>query len=175
MKSKKIITPLDNETLKTLKAGTQVLISGVIYSARDQAHKKICEVLSKAKKLPFNLKGQIIYYMGPSPTPPKHIIGSAGPTTAGRMDEFTPMLLKHGLKGMIAKGKRSAEVIKAIKKYKAVYFIAVGGAGAYLSKFIKSAELIAYSELGPEAVYKLVVENFPAIVAVDCKAKSVYK
>ncbi|HUT85998.1 MAG TPA: Fe-S-containing hydro-lyase [Elusimicrobiales bacterium] len=175
MKPKKIITPLDDEIIRKLKVGDEVSISGIIYSARDQAHKKLCAAIKRGNKLPFNPKGQIIYYLGPAPKPLGKIIGSAGPTTSGRMDDFTPTLLKHGLKGMIGKGRRNAEVISAIKKHKAVYFAAVGGAGAYLSKFIKSAEIIAYPELNTEAIYKLTVIDFPAIVAIDTKGKSIYQ
>ncbi len=171
----KIYTPLRLETIKKLKAGDNVLLSGIIYTARDQAHKRIVETIKKGKKLPFHLEGEVIFYCGPSPTPPGKIIGSCGPTTSSRMDEFTPILLKHGLKGMIGKGVRSEEVIEAIKKYKAIYFIAVGGAGAYLSTKIIQAEIIAYPELGPEAIYKLKVENFSLIVGIDCKGRNIYQ
>ncbi len=158
-------TPLTLTKIRKLRVGDEVLINGIIYTARDQAH---------IKKLPFPLKGQIIYYCGPAPTPPGKIIGSCGPTTSSRMDRFTPLLLKKGLKGMLGKGRRSEEVIRAIKKYKAIYLITFGGCGALLSTFVRRKELVAYPELGAEAVYRLDVENFPAIVAVDCYGKDIW-
>lgn len=166
---KKIILPIDDSTLAILRVGDRILLNGVIYTARDAAHKRII------KKLPFDIRGQVIYYTGPTPAPRGKIIGSCGPTTSARMDIYTPLLLKLGLKGMIGKGSRSNEVINAIKKYKAVYFVAVGGAGALLSKKIKSAEIIAYRDLGPEAIYKLEVENLPVVVGIDSSGKSIFK
>ena len=169
MKQKKVFTPLTNSEIKKLKAGEQILLSGVIYTARDAAHKRMI------RKLPFNIKGQVIYYTGPTPAPPGKIIGSCGPTTSARMDIYTPELLKIGLKGMIGKGNRCDETIKAIKKYKAIYFVAIGGAGALLSKKIKSAKVIAYKDLGPEAIYRLEVKDFPVIVGIDSCGKNILK
>ena len=162
-----ITSPFDDEIIENLKIGTMVLISGVVYTARDAAHKKMVQALEEGKKLPFNIKGQTIYYMGPSPAPPGRIIGSAGPTTGSRMDIYTLPLLEAGLKAMIGKGGRSLQVREAIKKHKAVYLVTIGGAGALLSKGIKKAEVIAYPELAAEAVMRLEVENFPTIVAID--------
>ena len=161
--------------IKDLKAGQVLSLSGTIYTARDQAHKRLIDALNKGKKLPVDLKGQLIYYCGPTQTPKGKIIGSCGPTTSSRMDEFTPALLKIGLKGMIGKGNRSEEVVSAIKKHKAVYFTTFAGCGALLSKFVTEKELIAYKDLGPEAIYKLEVRNFPLIVAVDSKGRSIFK
>jgi fumarate hydratase subunit beta len=157
------------------KAGDAVLFSGVIYTARDQAHKRLAEAIRKGRKLPLSLSGQIIYYCGPTKTPPGRPIGSCGPTTSARMDEFTPDLLKIGLRGMIGKGSRSKEVAAAIKKYQAVYFLTYAGCGALLSRFVKSARPVAYKELGPEAIYRLEVQDFPLIVAIDSKGRSIYK
>ncbi len=164
--------PLDEKILSELEIGDKILLNGVIYTARDAAHKKIVDSLKlKVKgskmKLPFELRGAVIYYCGPTPAKPGQAIGSAGPTTSLRMDIYTPTLLKYGLKGTIGKGKRSKEVVEAMKKNKAVYFVAVGGAGAFLSKRIKKAEIIAYPELGPEAIYRLEIKDFPVIVAND--------
>ncbi len=170
----KIWLPLTKRRIERLNAGDMLFLSGIVYTARDQAHKRLVEA-NKRKKLPIDLKGQIIYYCGPTKTPKGKIIGSCGPTTSARMDEFTPALLEAGLKGMIGKGVRSKEVIKAIKKYKAVYFLTYAGCGALLSKYVKSAKPVAYKELGPEAIYKLEVKDFPLIVAVDIKGNSVYK
>ncbi len=168
MSDYKIITPpLTDEDVASLRAGDRVLITGYIYTARDAAHKRMMELIKKGEDLPFDVKGQIIYYVGPAPAKPGYVIGSAGPTTASRMDPFTPPLLKLGLKGMIGKGQRSEEVKKAMQEYGAVYFEAVGGAGALLARRIKSVEIIAYEDLGPEAIRKLYVEEFPVIVAVD--------
>lgn len=171
MKPVKIFTPLQEDVIEKLKTGMLVEISGIIYTARDAAHKKLWEILKKRKSLPFDLNGQIIYYTGPSPAREGMIIGSCGPTTSYRMDFYTPPLLKCGLKGMIGKGKRSKQIKKEIVKNKAVYFITIPGAGAYLSKFIKKADLFLFPELGPEAIYKLEVENFPAIVGIDISGK----
>ncbi len=170
-----IESPLDAETVKTLKAGDQVFITGVIYTARDAAHKRIVEALDKAEKLPLDLANQTIYYMGPSPARPGQPIGSAGPTTSGRMDSYAPRLMAAGLKGMIGKGNRSQAVKDAMQEYKAVYFAAIGGAGALISKSIKKAEVIAYEELGAEAIRRLEVENFPATVINDIYGGDLYE
>jgi fumarate hydratase subunit beta len=170
-----IKTPLDEETIKKLKAGDQVFISGVIYTARDAAHKRLSEALDKGEKLPFDLTNQTVYYMGPSPAKPGQVIGSAGPTTSGRMDSYAPRLMAAGLKGMIGKGNRSQAVKDAIKKYKAVYFAAIGGAGALISKSIKKAEVIAYEDLGAEAIRRLEVENFPVTVINDIYDGDLYE
>lgn len=172
---KNITTPLTEEVAETLTAGDIVSITGVVYSARDAAHKRMAETLAEGNPLPFDVSDAIIYYMGPSPARENQVIGSAGPTTSGRMDAYTPQLLESGLRGMIGKGRRSAEVIEAMKKANAVYFAAVGGAGALLSKHITKCEVIAYDDLGTEAIHKLYVEDFPAIVVIDCKGNSLYK
>ncbi len=172
---KRINTPLNEKEVKKLKVADEVLLSGTIYTARDQAHKKIAQAIKKGEKLPFDLRGAIIYYCGPAGTPLGKVIGSCGPTTASRMDAFTPVLLKAGLRGMIGKGRRSVETISAIKKHRAVYFLTYAGCGALLSKYVAGVKPVAYKELGPEAIYRLEVENFPLIVAVDCKGRSVYK
>jgi fumarate hydratase subunit beta len=170
-----IKSPLDEETINKLKAGDQVFISGVIYTARDAAHKRLVEALDKGEKLPFDLANQTVYYMGPSPAKPGQVIGSAGPTTSGRMDSYAPRLMSAGLKGMIGKGNRSPAVKDAIKKYKAVYFAAIGGAGALISKSIKKAEVIAYEDLGAEAIRRLEVENFPVTVINDIYGSDLYE
>lgn len=171
---KRIKTPLSEEEMNKLKAGEWVLLSGIVYTARDQAHKRLAEAMGKRQKLPIDLKGQIIYYCGPTKTPKGRVIGSCGPTTSSRMDAFTPRLLKAGLKGMIGKGSRSKEVIAAIRKYRAVYFLTYAGCGALLSKYVKCAKPVAYRDLGPEAIYKLEVEDFPLIVGIDAEGNSVY-
>jgi fumarate hydratase subunit beta len=163
----RITSPIDSKVIEKLTAGTQVLISGVIYSARDAAHKRLIQALDRGEKLPFDPTGQTIYYMGPSPARPGQVIGSAGPTTSSRMDIYTPRLIAAGIRAMIGKGNRSAAVREAIKKHKAVYFAAMGGAGAVLAKTIKRAEVIAYEDLGAEAILRLTVEDFPAVVAND--------
>jgi fumarate hydratase subunit beta len=170
-----IKTPLDEKTIEKLKAGDQVFITGVIYTARDAAHKRLVETLDKGEKMPFDLDGQTVYYMGPSPAKPGQAIGSAGPTTSGRMDSYAPRLMASGLKGMIGKGNRSQAVKDAIKKYKAVYFAAIGGAGALISKSIKKAEVIAYEDLGAEAIRRLEVENFPVTVINDIHGGDLYQ
>ena len=172
---KKISLPLTNKTLAELRAGDSVLLYGVMYVARDAAHKRMAEALKQGKPLPFDIKGQTIYYMGPSPAKPGQVIGSAGPTTSGRMDAYTPGLIAEGLKGMVGKGRRSPAVKDAIKKYKAVYFAAVGGAGALISKSIKKSKVIAYPELGPEAILRLEVEDFPATVINDIYGGDLYE
>ena len=162
-----ITSPIKPEIIEKLRAGDRVLISGVLFTARDAAHQRLVQAIAGGDKLPFNIEGQTLYYMGPSPARPGRVIGSAGPTTSGRMDLYTPPLLKAGLKAMIGKGSRSVEVKEAIKKHRAIYLVTFGGAGALLSKAIKKAEAIAYPELAAEAVMRLEVENFPAIVADD--------
>ena len=172
---KTITAPIDRETLKSLHAGDYVYISGTIYTARDAAHKRMIETLDEGRELPLDLKDNVIYYMGPSPAREGRPIGSAGPTTASRMDKYTPLLLSKGLKGMIGKGKRSQAVIDAIVKEKAVYMAAVGGAGALLSKCIKESEVIAYDDLGTEAIRKMRVENLPVIVVIDSEGHNLYE
>ena len=167
--------PLTDDVVVTLKAGDRVLITGVVYTARDMAHKYMVEGHKKGERLPFDPKGQVLYYTGPTPAPPGRAIGSAGPTTSYRMDKYTPTLLELGLKGMIGKGPRGSEVREAIMKYKAVYLAAIGGAGALISKAIKKAEIVAYPELGTEAVMRLYVENFPAIVVNDVHGEDLYR
>jgi fumarate hydratase subunit beta len=169
-----ITTPLDNETIKKLKIGDEVFISGTIYTARDAAHKKLVDLLDNNEALPFDPKGAVIFYVGPSPAQPGQAIGAAGPTTSYRMDPFVEDLLQVGVKGMIGKGSRSADVVTGLKNHCAVYFGATGGAAALLSKTIKKAEVIAFDELGPEAVRKLEVENMPLIVINDCTGKDLY-
>ena len=172
----KIETPLTEKTALSLNAGDTVLISGTIYTARDAAHKNLIELIQLEKPLPIELKDQIIYYVGPAPAKPGEIIGSAGPTTSSRMDAYTPALLeKTGLRGMIGKGYRSKSVFEAIEQHKAVYFAAIGGAGALLASCIKSCEVVAYPELGSEAIHKLEVENFPVLVTIDCRGRDMYK
>ncbi|RUM45517.1 MAG: Fe-S-containing hydro-lyase [Desulfurobacterium sp.] len=175
MSAIRITTPIDESVVENLKAGDLVLISGVIYTARDAAHKRMVEALERGEELPFDLRGQVIYYAGPAPARPGKPIGSVGPTTSYRMDPYAPKLLEAGLKGMIGKGSRSREVIEAIKKFKGVYFGAVGGAAAYLARCVKSAEIIAYEDLGPEAVRRLVVEDFPAFVINDIHGNDLYR
>jgi len=170
-----ITTPLDEKMIASLKAGDRVFISGIVYAARDAAHKRMIEELAEGKPLPFDLRGQTIYYVGPTPAKPGKVIGSAGPTTSGRMDKYTPTLLDLGLKGMIGKGYRSQEVKDSIVHNKAVYFGAVGGSGALLAKTIKEVEVIAYGDLGPEAIRKMTVENFPAIVINDMYGNDWYE
>ncbi|MFC2056550.1 Fe-S-containing hydro-lyase [Chloroflexota bacterium] len=172
---RKVTLPLTDETLEKLKARDNVLLTGVIYAARDTAHKRMVEALDQNKPLPFDIKGQTIYYMGPSPARPGQPIGSAGPTTSGRMDVYSPRLIAEGLKGMIGKGMRSQVVKDAIKKYKAVYLGSIGGAGALISKSIKKSEVIAYEELGAEAIRRLEVKDFPAIVINDIYGGDLYQ
>src|SRR5512143_364916 len=171
----KITPPLTDEIIAKLKAGDRVLITGVIYTGRDMAHKYMVEGHQKGEKLPFDLNGQILYYTGPTPAPPGRRVGSAGPTASYRMDKYTPYLLDRGLKGMIGKGPRGQEVKDAIKKNKAVYFAAIGGAGALISKAIRKAEVIAYPELGTEAVMRLEVEDFPVVVVNDVHGADLYQ
>lgn len=161
--------------IESLECGDEVRFQGVVYTARDAAHKRLVKLLEQGEELPFPAKGAVIYYVGPCPAKPGEIVGSAGPTTSSRMDDLTLPLLEAGIKGMIGKGERSEKVITGIKKHKAVYFAALGGAGALLARCIKHMELIAYPELGPEAVYKLEVVDFPAIVAIDARGRSIYQ
>ena len=175
MKTLSIKTPLDDETIKNLRAGDQVFITGVIYVGRDAAHKRMVEALDQGKPLPFDIKGQTIYYMGPAPAKPGQPIGSAGPTTSGRMDTYSPRLMAEGLKGMIGKGMRSQAVKDAIKEHGAVYLAAIGGAGVLISKSVKKSDVIAYEELGAEAVRRLEVENFPATVINDIYGGDLYE
>lgn len=174
MSEMRISTPLTRDAIRTLKAGDEVLLSGTIFTARDIAHKRLVDLAKKGKHLPINLEDAVIYYTGPTPAQGRRVIGSCGPTTSSRMDLFTEPLLKLGLAGMIGKGKRSNEVKRAIKKHRAVYFLATGGLGALLSTKVKSARPILYRDLGPEAIYKLEVKDFPVIVGIDSKGKDVY-
>lgn len=170
-----LTTPLADAALSSLNIGDNVQITGTIYTARDAAHARLAELIRAGRPLPFDLQGQIIYYVGPAPARPGKPIGSAGPTTSYRMDPYTPLLLEHGLKGMIGKGKRSAEVIAAMQRFRAVYFAAVGGAAALLARSIRRAEVVAYPELGAEAINRLTVENFPAIVVNDVSGRDLYE
>ena len=172
---KELHPPLTEADVRLLKAGDQVSLTGVIYTARDIAHKRLCESIDSGRKLAFELEGAIIYFCGPTPARPGKVIGAAGPTTSSRMDAFSPKLIANGLKAMIGKGYRDAEVRDALKKYGAVHLSTIGGAGALLSKHIVSAEVIAYEDLGAEAIRKLEVVDFPAVVAYDCYGNSVYK
>ena len=170
-----IETPLTRDTLNVLHSGDQVQIFGVIYTARDAAHERMWQAIQQGKELPFDPKGQIVFYVGPTPAPPGRIIGSAGPTTASRMDPFTPMLIERGLKGMIGKGRRSEKVRKTAMKHGCVYFGAVEGTAALLSDCIQHAEVVAFEDLGPEAVYRLTVNSFPAIVVNDLQGGDLYE
>jgi len=174
-KQVRLTPPLTDEMVKTLVMGDQVLVSGVIYTARDAAHKRLMELLDAGKQLPVDFKGQILYYVGPSPARPGQVIGAAGPTTSTRMDVYTPTMLKLGLKAMIGKGKRSLEVLAALQEFTAVYLGATGGAGALISKCIKAAEVVAFPDLGPEAIHRLEVENLPTIVINDCHGGDLYE
>jgi fumarate hydratase subunit beta len=172
--AKRIALPLTDDTLQGLRAGDDVLLSGTMYVGRDSAHKRIVEALDQGKPLPFDIRGQTIYYMGPSPAKPGQVIGSAGPTTSGRMDSYSPRLMAEGLRGMVGKGMRTAAVKEAMKKYRAVYFAAIGGAGALISKAIKKSDVIAYEELGAEALLRIEVADFPAIVINDIYGGDLY-
>lgn len=172
--AKTISAPLNKDDVLQLHMGDEVLINGTIYAARDAAHKRMVECLQKGEELPFDVGGQLIYYVGPCPAPPGKVIGSAGPTTSGRMDAYAPLLIEKGLRAMIGKGYRSQKVIEAMQKHGAVYLAAVGGAGAYLAKKITAAETIAYPELGPEALLELQVKDFPCIVAIDAYGNNIY-
>lgn len=170
----KIVTPLTQDKAKALKAGDFVLITGTIYTSRDAAHKRMVEALDRGEQLPVDFQDQIIYYVGPTPAKPGKAIGSAGPTTSGRMDAYTPRMLEQGLRGMIGKGYRTPEVVEAMKKHDAVYFAATGGAAALIAKTIKKYEVVAYEDLGPEALARLTVEDFPAIVVIDSEGRNFY-
>lgn len=172
---KRITTPLTNDKIMGLKAGDSVLLSGVIYTARDAAHKRLMELIDKGEKLPIDVKDAIIYYVGPTPAKPGMILGSAGPTTSYRMDDYTPKLLELGLKGMIGKGLRSKEVVTSMIKNGAVYFGAIGGAGALMSKCVKKAEIVTYEDLGSEAIRRLEVEDLPIVVVIDSVGNNLYK
>jgi len=174
MGAKRIQAPLTADVASSLAMGEEVLLCGTIYTARDQAHSRLCALLEKGEALPFDIKGAVIYFAGPTPTPPGKAVGSAGPTTSGRMDAFSPKLLRAGLKGMIGKGDRSKEVVEAMKSCGAVYFAATGGAGALIAQRIKSSTCVAYEELGPEAIYRMEVEDFPLVVAIDSKGEDIY-
>lgn len=174
MAAKKLTTPLTEEAVKDLRAGDAVEITGALYQARDSAHKKLAALIEAGEDLPFELEGAVVYYMGPSPAKPGKVIGSAGPTTSGRMDAYAPLLMKHGLKGMVGKGLRTAEVKQAMQEHTAVYFAATGGAGALLAQRITGNEVIAWPELGAEAVARLEVKDFPAIVVNDCHGGDLY-
>ena len=175
MNTIKLTTPLSLETVRSLKAGDRVLLSGVIWTGRDQAHKRLVALLNEGKPLPCNLDGQVIYFVGPCPAKPGMPIGSAGPTTSYRMDAYSPRLLAEcGLRGMIGKGARTAPVVEAMKQYGAVYFAATGGAGALIARCEKKCELVAFPDLGPEAIYRLEVEDFPLVVATDANGETLY-
>ena len=174
---KEITLPLKKSDLETLRAGDEVLLSGVVFTARDRVHKILFHKITADRKkkkipvLPFPVSGQTFYYSGPTPAPPGRVVGSAGPTTSSRMDRYTPLLLEYGLKGMIGKGERNAEVRLAVKKHSAVYFVTYGGCGALLASHVKEAKIVAFPELGPEAVWRLVILDFPAVVAIDNRGK----
>ena len=170
-----IKVPMSRETARTLKAGDSVLLSGVLYTARDAAHKRLCELAAQGRELPLDVTDGVIYFVGPTPARPGEVIGSAGPTTAYRMDAYSPTLIGMGLTGMIGKGKRNEEVVNAMKEHGAVYFGAIGGCGALLSRCIKKAEVIAYEDLGAEAIRRLEVENFPVVVIIDSEGNNLYE
>jgi fumarate hydratase subunit beta len=172
---KRITTPLTQDKVKGLRAGDKVLLSGVIYTGRDAAHKRLIDTLNEGKTLPFDVKDQVIYYVGPAPAKPGQVIGSAGPTTSYRMDDLTVPLLEKGLTGMIGKGARGDKVVEGMKQNGAIYFAAIGGAGALITSSIKSSEVIAYEDLGPEAIRKLVVEDMPVYVVIDSDGNDMYK
>jgi len=172
---RKIRSPLAEDEVSRLHCGDRVLLSGVVYTARDQAHRRMFEALSRGEPLPFPLKGQVLFYAGPTPVAPGAVIGAIGPTTSSRMDRYTPALLERGLKGMIGKGKRSPEVIEAVRRFGAVYFGAMGGVAALLSRRVREASVVAYEDLGPEAVRRLVVEDFPLIVINDREGRDLYE
>lgn len=172
---KHIQLPLTEELARTLKAGDQVFLSGTIYTSRDAGHKRMCEALERGEELPFDPRNATIYYVGPTPAKPGQVIGSAGPTTSGRMDAYAPTMMSVGARGMIGKGARLPEVVEAMKKYNGVYFGAIGGAGALLAKCIKGAKLVAYEDLGAEALNELYVEDMPLVVIIDSEGNNLYK
>jgi len=171
---KKVTAPLTDEMIDDLEVGDEVLISGIIYTMRDAAHAMVAEIIKKHGRLPFDFKGQVLYYCGPTPSRPGNEVGSCGPTTSSRMDKFTPMMLEHGIRGMIGKGERSVEVKDAIIKYKAVYFSALGGLGAEYARNVKNVKVVAFPELGPEAIYRMEIEDFYAVVINDAKGNDYY-
>lgn len=176
MNERKIVTtPIDDATIKSLRAGDMVLITGTIYTARDAAHKRLIEMLKNGEQMPFDFNGQIVYYAGPCPNPPGYVIGSIGPTTSGRMDAYSPLLIENGLKCMIGKGLRDSEVKGAIMRHVGVYFAAIGGAAALMAKCVEKAEVIAFSDLGTEAIRRLEVRDFPVVVAMDSQGSDIYK
>lgn len=170
-----VAVPLTDETIDTLGAGSRVTVTGTLYTARDQAHKRLVEAITAGAELPIPLAGQVLFYAGPAPAAPGRAIGSIGPTTSSRMDSYTAVLLESGIKGMIGKGDRSDDVIEAIERHHAVYFAALGGAAALLARFVIASEVVAYADLGPEAIYRLDVKGFPVVVAVDCRGGNVYR
>jgi fumarate hydratase subunit beta len=169
-----LVTPLSTEMISSLRAGDSVVVTGQIYTARDAAHRRLVDLIASGEKIPIPIEGQIIYYVGPSPAPPGRVIGAAGPTTSYRMDPFTPKLLELGLKGMIGKGKRSKEVIDAMVRFKAVYLAAIGGAGALMAKAVRGVQVVAYEDLGPEAIRRLTVQKLPAVVVNDILGNDLY-
>ncbi|MBR7184294.1 MAG: Fe-S-containing hydro-lyase [Clostridia bacterium] len=175
MEKKRVTLPLTEELARTLKAGDEVLLTGTIYTSRDAGHKRMCETLAKGEKLPFNPENATIYYVGPTPAKPGQVIGSAGPTTSGRMDAYAPTMMSVGARGMIGKGARLPEVVEAMKKYSGVYFGAIGGAGALLARCIKKCELVAYEDLGAEALRELYVEDMPLVVIIDSEGNNLYE
>ena len=175
MRTVRITTPVSTETIKNLRAGDYVLLSGAIFTGRDAAHKRMANLLAENSPLPFDVNGQAIYYAGPCPAPPGRVIGSVGPTTSARMDAYAPRLIQEGLRVMIGKGGRNKQVAEAIKNYSGLYLSAVGGAGALLSLCVESAELIAFEDLGTEAIYKLIVKDMPLVVAIDCTDGNIYE
>ena len=173
---KKLVTPFEEETVRSLRAGDRILLSGVVWTGRDQAHKRLVALLDAGKPLPVELKNQVIYFVGPCPARPGEVIGSAGPTTSGRMDAYSPRLIGEcGLRGMIGKGGRSAEVIASMKEFGAVYFAAAGGTGALIAQSIVKAEVVAFPDLGPEAVHRLEIRDLPLVVAIDSQGNSLYR
>ena len=173
--TKRITAPLTREAARTLRAGDSCLLSGTIYTARDAAHKRLCQLIAEGKELPFEIKDAVIYFVGPTPAAPGQIVGSAGPTTSYRMDAYSPTLIALGQTGMIGKGKRSAEVVEAMKQHGAVYFGAIGGCGALLGKCVKSSQIVAYPDLGAEAIRRWEVEDFPVTVVIDCEGNNLYE
>lgn len=171
---KVIQTPLLIEEVRDLRAGMKVAMEGVLYTARDEAHRRMVEAISRGEELPILLENQVLFYAGPTPAPPGRMMGSIGPTTSSRMDQYTPALLERGLRGMIGKGNRSPLVVEAIKKYGGVYFLAIGGIAALLGKKVQKCELVAYPDLGPEAIYRLEVKDFPLLVGIDCLGNNLY-
>ena len=171
---KRINLPLTEQTICSLHVGEQVLLNGELFTARDAAHKRLVGLLKEGRPLPVNLKGNTVYYVGPCPTPTGKVVGSCGPTTSGRCDIYAPTLIEHGLKGMIGKGYRNTNVMDSIKKHKAIYFVAIGGAGALYARCVLSCEIVAFEDLGAEAIHKFIVKDFPVVVAIDSEGKSIY-